>query len=129
MVSGQRRRLGVGERHIRLDDLDGADVVTSQDDSLRAVIAVGPPLDAHQRAAIPPDALEPRQLPSMRFAERDRGSALEIHARDAGRMRHVDHVVIDWREADDHILMTGPFALDYEGTLPPELLTPLQTSR
>jgi len=36
---------------------------------------------------------------------------------------------IDWREADDHILMTGPFALDYEGTLPPELLTPLQTSR
>jgi diaminopimelate epimerase len=29
---------------------------------------------------------------------------------------------IDWREEDDHILMTGPFALDYEGTLPPELL-------
>ena len=28
---------------------------------------------------------------------------------------------IDWREEDDHILMTGPFALDYEGTLPPEL--------
>jgi diaminopimelate epimerase len=31
-------------------------------------------------------------------------------------------LVIDWREDDDHILMTGPFALDYEGTLPPELL-------
>ncbi|HEV3241650.1 MAG TPA: diaminopimelate epimerase [Methyloceanibacter sp.] len=30
-------------------------------------------------------------------------------------------LVIDWRESDDHILMTGPFALDYEGTLPPEL--------
>ncbi len=29
---------------------------------------------------------------------------------------------IDWREGDDHILMTGPYALDYEGTLPPELL-------
>ena len=29
---------------------------------------------------------------------------------------------IDWREDDDHILMTGPFALDYEGSLPPELL-------
>jgi diaminopimelate epimerase len=33
---------------------------------------------------------------------------------------------IDWRESDDHILMTGPFALDYEGTLPPELLQPAQ---
>jgi diaminopimelate epimerase len=33
-------------------------------------------------------------------------------------------LVIDWREGDDHILMTGPFALDYEGTLPPELLQP-----
>jgi diaminopimelate epimerase len=33
-------------------------------------------------------------------------------------------LVIGWREADDHILMTGPFALDYQGTLPPELLQP-----
>jgi len=33
-------------------------------------------------------------------------------------------LVIDWRKDDDHILMTGPFALDYEGTLPPELLQP-----
>ena len=31
-------------------------------------------------------------------------------------------LVIGWREGDDHILMTGPFALDYQGTLPPELL-------
>jgi diaminopimelate epimerase len=31
-------------------------------------------------------------------------------------------LVIDWRENDDHILMTGPFALDYQGTIPPELL-------
>ena len=30
-------------------------------------------------------------------------------------------LIIDWRENDDHILMTGPFALDYQGTLPPEL--------
>jgi diaminopimelate epimerase len=29
---------------------------------------------------------------------------------------------IDWREDDDHVLMTGPYALDYEGTLPHELL-------
>ena len=33
-------------------------------------------------------------------------------------------LVIDWRENDDHILMTGPFALDYQGTIPPELLQP-----
>ena len=31
-------------------------------------------------------------------------------------------LLIEWRESDDHILMTGPYALDYEGTLPPELL-------
>jgi diaminopimelate epimerase len=33
-------------------------------------------------------------------------------------------LLIDWREDDDHILMTGPYELDYEGTLPPELLQP-----
>jgi diaminopimelate epimerase len=33
-------------------------------------------------------------------------------------------LVIDWRDADDRILMTGPFALDYQGTIPPELLQP-----
>jgi diaminopimelate epimerase len=31
-------------------------------------------------------------------------------------------LVIDWRTGDDHILMTGPFALDYQGTLPAALL-------
>jgi diaminopimelate epimerase len=31
-------------------------------------------------------------------------------------------LVIDWQDGDDHILMTGPFALDYQGTIPPELL-------
>jgi diaminopimelate epimerase len=30
-------------------------------------------------------------------------------------------LLIEWREDDGHILMTGPYALDYEGTLPPEL--------
>jgi diaminopimelate epimerase len=28
---------------------------------------------------------------------------------------------IEWRKDDGHILMTGPYALDYEGTLPAEL--------
>jgi diaminopimelate epimerase len=33
-------------------------------------------------------------------------------------------LLIEWREADSHILMTGPYALDYEGTLPAELFQP-----
>lgn len=31
-------------------------------------------------------------------------------------------LLIEWREEDGHILMTGPYALDYEGTLPVGLL-------
>ena len=39
-------------------------------------------------------------------------------------------LLIEWREDDDHILMTGPYALDYEGMLPPGLLQPApSTSR
>jgi diaminopimelate epimerase len=30
-------------------------------------------------------------------------------------------LLIEWREVDGHILMTGPYALDFEGTLPGEL--------
>jgi diaminopimelate epimerase len=30
-------------------------------------------------------------------------------------------LLIEWRERDGHVLMTGPYALDYEGTLPKEL--------
>jgi diaminopimelate epimerase len=33
-------------------------------------------------------------------------------------------LVIEWREGDGHVLMTGPYALDYEGTLPAELFAP-----
>jgi diaminopimelate epimerase len=33
-------------------------------------------------------------------------------------------LLIEWRETDDHVLMTGPYALDYEGTLPSELFQP-----
>jgi diaminopimelate epimerase len=33
-------------------------------------------------------------------------------------------LVIEWREGDGHILMTGPYALDYEDTLPAELFQP-----
>jgi diaminopimelate epimerase len=31
-------------------------------------------------------------------------------------------LVIEWREADGHVLMTGPYELDFEGTLPASLL-------
>lgn len=31
-------------------------------------------------------------------------------------------LLIEWREGDRHILMTGPYALDFEGTLPAALL-------
>jgi diaminopimelate epimerase len=33
-------------------------------------------------------------------------------------------LLIEWRESDGHILMTGPYALDFEGTLPAELFQP-----
>jgi diaminopimelate epimerase len=33
-------------------------------------------------------------------------------------------LLIEWRESDGHVLMTGPYALDYEGTLPAELFQP-----
>jgi diaminopimelate epimerase len=31
---------------------------------------------------------------------------------------------IEWRETDGHILMIGPYALDYEGALPATLFQP-----
>jgi len=33
-------------------------------------------------------------------------------------------LVIEWRDQDGHVLMTGPYALDFEGTLPAALLEP-----
>ena len=33
-------------------------------------------------------------------------------------------LVIEWREADGHVLMTGPYELYFEGTLPASLLAP-----
>jgi len=34
-------------------------------------------------------------------------------------------LLIEWRESDGHILMTGPYALDFEGTLPATLFEPV----
>ncbi|MET0689007.1 MAG: diaminopimelate epimerase [Methyloceanibacter sp.] len=36
-------------------------------------------------------------------------------------------LLIEWRESDGHVLMTGPYALDYEGSLPADLLEPART--
>ncbi len=33
-------------------------------------------------------------------------------------------LLVEWREGDGHILMTGPYTLDFEGTLPAELFQP-----
>ncbi len=33
-------------------------------------------------------------------------------------------LLVEWRESDGHILMTGPYALDFEGTLPAALFQP-----
>ena len=33
-------------------------------------------------------------------------------------------LVIEWHEGDGHVLMTGPYELDFEGTLPASLLAP-----
>lgn len=35
-------------------------------------------------------------------------------------------LLIEWREGDGHVLMTGPFAFDFVGTLPDGLLTPAE---
>jgi diaminopimelate epimerase len=37
-------------------------------------------------------------------------------------------LLIDWRERDDHVLMTGPVAYEYEGRFDPKLFAPTQPS-
>ena len=59
------------------------------------------------------------------------GSAACAAAVAAGRLRKTDRKVtvtlpggdllIDWRESDDHVLMTGPVAYEYEGKFDPAL--------
>jgi len=38
-------------------------------------------------------------------------------------------LVVEWREGVGHVLMTGPYALDFEGTLPAALLATAETQR
>jgi diaminopimelate epimerase len=37
-------------------------------------------------------------------------------------------LTIDWRERDDHVLMTGPVAFEFNGTFDPKLFAPTQSS-
>ena len=54
---------------------------------------------------------------------------LEAKPKDLGAFHRVVSVSlpggdlkVEWRESDGHILMTGPYALDFEGILPAALL-------
>ena len=38
-------------------------------------------------------------------------------------------LAIEWREQNGHVLMTGPYALDFEGTLPADLLVASEAQR
>jgi diaminopimelate epimerase len=108
------------------------------------LVGIGPMLECHplfpERANISlVQVLSPDHL-KVRTWERGAGltkacgtaacaSAVAAVRRDlAGRKATVTlpggDLVIEWREADGHVLMTGPYELDFEGTLPASLLAP-----
>jgi diaminopimelate epimerase len=81
-----------------------------------------------------PDALKVRTWERGAGLTRACGTAACAAAIAAARRELVGHKVgvslpggdlnVEWRESDGHILMTGPYALDFEGTLPEELFAP-----
>jgi diaminopimelate epimerase len=81
-----------------------------------------------------PDALKVRTWERGAGLTRACGTAACAAAVAAARLELVGRKVrvslpggdlnIEWRECDGHILMTGPYALDFEGTLPEELFAP-----
>ncbi len=102
---------------------------------------IGPLLENHplfpERANISLAKLSSREHIVLRVWERGAGltracgsaacAALVCAARKklTGRMATVTlpggDLLIEWRESDDHVLMTGPVELEWEGTLAPEL--------
>jgi diaminopimelate epimerase len=50
------------------------------------------------------------------------GSRLRLLARSVKVTLPGGDLMIEWRQSDDHILMTGPFAYEFEGVLPAGLL-------
>jgi diaminopimelate epimerase len=127
--------VNVGNPHCLffVDDVDAHDLVR-----------FGPMLEHHplfpERANISlvqvtgPDALKVRTWERGAGLTRACGTAACAAAVAAARRELVGRKVkvtlpggdllIEWRESDGHILMTGPYVLDYEGTLPAELLQP-----
>ena len=103
---------------------------------------VGPMLDFHplfpERANISLARVETRGHLSLKVWERGAGltracGTAACAALAAGvRVKLVDRqcrvslpggdLMMEWRAADDHILMTGPVAYEFEGTIPAELL-------
>lgn len=79
-----------------------------------------------------PDALKLRTWERGAGLTRACGTAACAAAVAAARLKRTGRKVkvslpggdlqIEWRESDGHILMTGPYSLDFEGTLPPSLL-------
>lgn len=105
---------------------------------------IGPMLEHHplfpERANISlaeitaPDAITLRVWERGAGITRACGSGACAAAVAAARLRRTGRSVtvtlpggplrIDWRERDDHVLMTGPWELEYEGELPADLVLP-----
>jgi diaminopimelate epimerase len=130
---GLASAVNVGNPHCLffVDDVDAHDLAR-----------LGPVLEHHplfpERANISlVQVLEPAHL-RLRTWERGAGltracgtaacaaAVAAARAERAGRKATVSlpggDLLIEWRENDGHVLMTGPYALDYEGTLPARLL-------
>ena len=113
------------------DDLDAHDLA-----------AIGPMLENHpvfpDRANISLAQVLDRDTVRVRVWERGAGLTLACGsgacavAVSAARKRLTGRKVtielpggpllIEWRESDDHVIMTGPVTYDYEGTIPANLL-------
>ena len=125
--------VNVGNPHciFFVDDVDAYDLAR-----------FGPMLEHHplfpERANISlaqvtaPDALKLRTWERGAGLTQACGTAACAAAVAAGRLKRTGRKVkvtlpggdllIEWRESDGHILMTGPYSLDFEGTLPASLL-------
>ena len=109
---------------------------------------IGPLLENHpifpERANITLCAVKSREHIVIRTWERGAGltkacgSAACAAAVAAARLRRTERkvtvtlpggeLVIDWREKDDHVLMTGPIAYEFEGRFDPALFTAATTA-
>jgi diaminopimelate epimerase len=118
------------------------------DVSIYDLARFGPMLENHpifpERANISLVAVQSRQHLVVRTWERGAGltkacgTAACAAAVSAARTRRADRKVtvtlpggdlgIEWRESDDHVLMTGPVELEFKGTFDPALFEPVGAS-